>query len=97
MVRLHDGIFEASTWDSIIQSVRERAGLPHPPCSATVSYEVVVNLIASTTTRQGLKVRAALVQREYPLGLDVTREQMADLHIERSNFHGEWNYTLRPK
>jgi hypothetical protein len=62
-----------------------------------VSYEVVVNLIASTTTRQGLKVRAALDERPYPLGTEVSPEQMAALHLERSTFHGEWNYTLHPK
>jgi transposase len=62
-----------------------------------VSYEVVVNLIASTTTRQGLHVRAALDERPYPLGIDISRDQMAALHLERSAFHGEWNYTLRPK
>jgi hypothetical protein len=61
-----------------------------------VSYEVVVNLIASTATHQGLRVRAALDKHSYPIGIDVSREEMAALHLERSNFHGEWNYTLRP-
>ncbi|NNC02842.1 hypothetical protein HJC10_08240 [Corallococcus exiguus] len=50
---------------------------------------MVVNLIASTTTRQGLELRAALDERPYPLGLEVTRAQMEALHLARSSFHGE--------
>jgi transposase len=56
----------------------------------------VVNLIASTTTRTGLKVHACLDMTKYPTGLEVTDEQMARIRIQKSAFHGEWNYTIQP-
>jgi len=61
-----------------------------------VSLEVVVNLIASTTTTKGLTVQAALDPRQFPLGLKVSDEALSKLNIERAPFHGEWNYTIRP-
>jgi hypothetical protein len=62
-----------------------------------LSYKTVVNLIASTTTRTGLKVRAALDQGHYETGIVVTDEQLAQVNITPAFFHGEWNYTIRPK
>jgi hypothetical protein len=62
-----------------------------------VSHEVIVNLIASTTSATGLKIRAALDEAEYPLGLKVSKEQMNALRLSRSEFHGDWNYTLSPR
>ncbi len=61
-----------------------------------VSHEVIVSLIANTRTQTGLTVRADLDQSTYPLGIKVTKAQMACVHIERDDFHGEWNYTIRP-
>jgi hypothetical protein len=61
-----------------------------------LSYKTVVNLIASTTTRTGLKVRAALDQGHYETGIVVTDEQLAHVNITPASFHGEWNYTIRP-
>jgi hypothetical protein len=61
-----------------------------------VSHQVVVNLIAATTTRQGLHVGAELDKRPYPLGIKVTDDQMATLNLQRADFHGDWNYTIRP-
>jgi transposase len=61
-----------------------------------VSHEVVVNLIAATTTRQGLHVGSELDKRPYPLGIKVTDDQMAALNLQRADFHGEWNYTIHP-
>lgn len=58
------------------------------------SHEVIVDLIAATTTRTGLKVRARLDQSYYPKGKKVTDKQLAGLPIERHDFHGEWNYTF---
>ena len=60
------------------------------------SYETVVSLIASTTTRKGLAVSAALDEAKYPLGVKVKRHELQTLHLERAAFHGEWNYCLRP-
>lgn len=62
-----------------------------------VSHETVVNLIAATTTRTGLKVRSALDTNEYPKGVKVSDADMATLHLQRDAYHGEWNYTLIPR
>jgi hypothetical protein len=62
-----------------------------------VSREVVVNLIGHTTTKTGLTIRSALDENLYPTGREVTTQQMESLAIKRDKFHGEWNYTIRPK
>lgn len=61
------------------------------------SYEVIVNLIAHTKTSTGLKVYAALDDRVYPLKKKVTDTEMKLLKIEPHEFHGEWNYTIKPR
>ena len=61
-----------------------------------VSHEVIVALIANTTTQTGLKIRAELDLRNYPTGISVTDAEFAALNLKRANFHGEWNYTLLP-
>jgi hypothetical protein len=61
------------------------------------SYQAIVNLIASTTTQHGLTVRAALDTNQYDTGLAVSDEQLASLNCTRSEFHGEWNYIIRPR
>jgi hypothetical protein len=60
------------------------------------SHDVVVNSIAATTTRTGLRVHAQLDDGLYPTGVSVTDEQMAVLPITRHAWHGNWNYTLDP-
>ena len=62
-----------------------------------VSQEVIVNLIASTTTRTGLIVKAALDMNRYPTKTKVSDEQLRRLRLKRHEFHGEWNYTLSPR
>ena len=62
-----------------------------------ISHEVVVNLIAATTTKTGLKVHSALDRSEYPLGLKVSDAVMEALHLRTHSFHGEWNYSLLPR
>jgi hypothetical protein len=59
-------------------------------------YETVVNLIARTTTAKGLKVTCRLDRRKYPTGRKVTEQEMKRVNIERSKFHGDWNYIIRP-
>jgi Rhodopirellula transposase DDE domain len=59
------------------------------------SHEVIVSAIAATTTRAGLTVRAGLDPGSYPEGVKVSDEQMAALPIDRHDWHGDWNYTLR--
>lgn len=61
------------------------------------SFETVLNLIASTTTAKGLTVKAGLDLNKYPKGIKVSDAQMRMLDISRNQFHGEWNYTLRPQ
>ena len=62
-----------------------------------ISREVVVNLIGSTTTNQGLYIKATLDENTYAPGIKVSDEELATLAIERNDFHGEWNYRLRPR
>jgi transposase len=62
-----------------------------------VSHEVIVNLIAATTTTKGLRIRSELDTHAYPTGVSVSDADMTTLYLERDAFHGEWNYTLRPR
>jgi transposase len=62
-----------------------------------VSHEVIVNLIASTTTRTGLKVKCELDTKKYPKGIKVSDEELKQLNIVRDEFHGEWNYSILPQ
>jgi transposase len=62
-----------------------------------ISHEVIVHLIAATTTTAGLKVRAELDTAPYPLGRKISRKEVADVNLQRDSFHGEWNYTIRPR
>jgi len=62
-----------------------------------VSHETVVNLIAATTTRTGLKVRSALDTTDYPSGVTVSDAEMGALYLRQDPFHGEWNYSLLPR
>jgi transposase len=61
------------------------------------SYETILNLISSTTTTKGLTVKAELDLNKYPKGTKVSDAQMRMIDISRHEFHGEWNYTLRPQ
>jgi hypothetical protein len=75
-------------------------------CSATlpkigggdlsVSHEVIINLIANTTTQAGLKIRAELDRGVYPIGLKITDAELTALNLKLAKFHGDWNYTLLP-
>jgi transposase len=62
-----------------------------------VGYQVVVNLIAHTTTSKGLSVRARLDRRYYPTGVKVSDDDLAAIHIKCAQFHGTWNYTIAPR
>jgi hypothetical protein len=62
-----------------------------------VSHEVIVNLIAATTTKTGLTVGCVLDQNSYPAGVKVSKKDMKELHLQRDAFHGEWNYTILPR
>lgn len=60
------------------------------------SYETIVNLISSTTTRTGLLVKAALDETAYEVGIKVSDDELAKVRLAPESFHGEWNYTIRP-
>jgi hypothetical protein len=61
-----------------------------------VTHQVIVNLIAATTTTTGLAVRSRLDNRVYPKGRRVSDAQLARVNLEPHVFHGEWNYTIQP-
>ncbi len=62
-----------------------------------ISHEVIIQLIAATTTRSGLRVTAHSDPGKYPDKLKVTDEEMESLNLVRSEFHGDWNYALKPR
>ena len=62
-----------------------------------VSHQVIVQLIAATTTKAGLKVRCELDPNSYPAGIKVSDAELQAVNLRRHDFHGEWNYTLSPK
>ena len=61
------------------------------------TYETIINLIGNTTNHGGLVVRARLDRRSYPTGKKVSRKELRELKIERDDFHGDWNYVIRPR
>ena len=61
-----------------------------------VTHQVIVNLIAATTTKTGLRVRSCLDDRRYKKGRRVSDRQLASVHLQPHPFHGEWNYTIHP-
>jgi transposase len=61
-----------------------------------VSLAAIVNLIGSTTTTSGLRIRSEIDHGSYPLGVKITDQQLARIKLERHKFHGDWNYTIRP-
>jgi Rhodopirellula transposase DDE domain len=62
-----------------------------------ISYRVIVNLIAATTTRTGLSVRCELDTNRYATGIVVSNAEMAAINIIPAEFHGEWNYVISPR
>ncbi|MDY0223434.1 MAG: ISAzo13 family transposase, partial [Desulfobacterium sp.] len=60
------------------------------------SLSTIVNLIAGTTTKKGLKIKAEIDPTEYNTGIKISDQEMATLNIIRDDFHGEWNYTIMP-
>jgi DDE family transposase len=62
-----------------------------------VSYQTIVQLIAATTTDAGLTVRSELDTNSYPKGVKVADAEMDALNLHRHDFHGEWNYTIKPQ
>jgi hypothetical protein len=62
-----------------------------------VDYETVVQLIGAVTTKTGLKVKSQLDLNTYEKGKKVSDEELQSINIHRHEFHGEWNYTIKPQ
>ena len=60
------------------------------------THEIVVNLIGSTRTTEGLEVHAWLDERDYPKGLKVSDAELEKVCIRRNKFQGDWNYEIHP-
>jgi len=61
-----------------------------------VDYETIVQLIGSVRTTKGLKVKSRLDEKVYEKGIKVSKEELEKVNIIREEFHGEWNYTIKP-
>lgn len=61
------------------------------------SYQTIVDLIGSTTTRTGLTINAELDHNHYETGITITDKHFKSLPIQRHEFHGDWNYTMKPQ
>jgi DDE family transposase len=61
-----------------------------------VSHEVIIQLIANTRTKAGLKIRAELDTGRYPTGIKISDDELATLRLKPAKFHGDWNYALLP-
>ena len=61
------------------------------------TFETIVDLIANTTTKAGLRVKAKLDPRKYKIGRETTEAEMRALALRPNKFHGEWNYELVPR
>lgn len=59
-------------------------------------YRTVVNLIAATTTRSGLTIKARLDKNKYQRGIKVSEDELKKIALAPHKFHGEWNYTIAP-
>jgi transposase len=62
-----------------------------------ISHEVIINLIAATTSKAGLEVKSGLDANSYPDGIKISDRQMAELRLRRDTFHGDWNYAVLPR
>jgi hypothetical protein len=62
-----------------------------------VSYQIIVSLIANTTTKKGLQVACEIDDKYYETGIEITEKQWEELNICPNEFHGEWNYKILPE
>lgn len=84
-----------SKWNKIEHRLFSQIGINWRGQPLT-SHEVVVQLIAATTSADGLRVRAALDKNKYPTGVKVTNAELSSVNLRPAPFHGEWNYTIKP-
>jgi len=61
-----------------------------------ISHEVIVNLIAATTTQKGLHVECGMDKKVYQKGIKISDNELEEVNLTIEKFHGEWNYTIKP-
>lgn len=61
------------------------------------NLKTIINLISSTKTRTGLRVYAMVDKNQYQTGIKISDEEMNQINLHRHQFHGEWNYTIKPQ
>ncbi len=61
------------------------------------SYQVILDLIAGTTTETGLQVESYLDDTDYQTGIKVSDKDLENTPMERHQFHPDWNYTIYPR
>jgi hypothetical protein len=59
-----------------------------------VSYETIINLVGSTTTTSGLRIKAKLNRKKHEIGLKVSNADLAKVNLKPAKFHGDWNYAV---
>ena len=84
-----------SKWNKIEHRLFSQIGINWRGRPLT-SREVIMQLIGGTRTETGLVVRAELDEGLYPTGVKVTNQQLKAINLHRADFHGEWNYTIKP-
>jgi len=62
-----------------------------------VDIETIVQLIGATSTKEGLRVVAKKEEKKYEKGIKISDDEMEKLSLKRREFHGDWNYTIKPK
>jgi hypothetical protein len=82
-----------SKWNKIEHRLWDHISMNWRGCPLT-SHDVVVSLIAATTTTKGLSVRAERDHGFYPIGTKISDAQLAIANLRPDTFHGEWNYTV---
>lgn len=61
------------------------------------SHQIVVSLVGSTRTAEGLEVHCRVDENDYPKGRKISDAEMANIKIKRNAFHGDWNYEIKPR
>ncbi len=64
--------------------------------SPLIDLQTVVNLISNTTTKKGLEIKVKVDKRKYEKGRKISADEFAEINLEKREFHGEWNYIIRP-
>jgi Rhodopirellula transposase DDE domain len=95
-IRVHHFPPGTSKWNKVEHSLFSRISLNWRG-KPLVSHEVIVQLIAHTTTKSGLRVSAERDDKQYAEGIKVSDQQFQRINLQEENFHGEWNYSILPR